>query len=70
MRIVGPQENLEDSMECKVRDVTMFYDDVGTGRPLLLLHGLPLDHRHIANDIEPLFAKRVELNMSKERNPR
>lgn len=45
-------------MECKVRDVTMFYDDVGTGRPLLLLHGLPLDHRHIANDIEPLFKNR------------
>lgn len=45
-------------MECKVRDVTMFYDDVGTGHPLLLLHGLPLDHRHIASDIEPVFTNR------------
>jgi pimeloyl-ACP methyl ester carboxylesterase len=46
-------------MECKVRDVTMFYEEVGTGKPLLLLHGLPLDHRHIANDIEPLFENRI-----------
>ena len=45
-------------MECKVRDVTSFYEDVGAGRPLLLLHGLQLDHRHIANDIEPLFTNR------------
>jgi len=45
-------------MECKVRDVTFYYEDIGAGRPLLLLHGLPLDHRHIANDMEPLFANR------------
>lgn len=57
-KTVGPQKYPEDSVECKVRDVTMFYEEIGSGRPLLLLHGLPLDHRHIANDIEPLFTNR------------
>jgi len=46
-------------MECQVRDITMYYEEVGAGRPLLLLHGWPLDHRHIANDMEPLFADRI-----------
>jgi pimeloyl-ACP methyl ester carboxylesterase len=45
-------------MECQVRDITMYYEEVGTGKPLLLLHGLTLDHRSIANDMEPLFANR------------
>jgi pimeloyl-ACP methyl ester carboxylesterase len=45
-------------MECQVRDITMYYEEAGTGRPLLSLHGLPLDHRSIANDMEPLFANR------------
>ena len=45
-------------MKCQVRDITMFYEQVGDGRPLLLLHGWPLDHRHIANDMEPLFINR------------
>jgi pimeloyl-ACP methyl ester carboxylesterase len=45
-------------MECQVRDITMYYEEAGTGKPLLLLHGLRLDHRSIANDMEPLFANR------------
>jgi pimeloyl-ACP methyl ester carboxylesterase len=45
-------------MECQLGDSAIFYEEVGTGRPLLLLHGMPLDHRHIANDFEPIFAKR------------
>jgi len=46
-------------MEIQVRDITMYYEEAGTGRPLLLLHGWPADHRHMANDIEPLFAGRT-----------
>ena len=45
-------------MECQVRDITMYYEEAGTGKPLLLLHGLTLDHRSIANDMESLFANR------------
>ena len=46
-------------MECQVRDITMHYEEAGAGRPLLLLHGWPLDHRHMAHKMEPLFANRT-----------
>lgn len=45
-------------MECQVRDITIYYEEAGIGRPLLCLHGMPLDHRSIANDLEPIFANR------------
>lgn len=45
-------------MQCQIHGSTIFYEDVGTGRPILLLHGWPLDHRHMANDMEPVFVKR------------
>lgn len=45
-------------MECNVRDVTVYYEEVGSGRPILMLHGWPLDHRHIMNCMEPLFVNR------------
>lgn len=45
-------------MECKVRDLSIYYEEVGSGRPLVALHGLPLDHRHVYNDLEPLFLQR------------
>jgi pimeloyl-ACP methyl ester carboxylesterase len=45
-------------MECKVRDLNVFYEEFGKGRPLLMLHGWPTDHRHMVNDMEPLFESR------------
>ena len=45
-------------MECQLGDITMYYEEAGEGRPLLLLHGMPLDHRSMANDMEPLFTNR------------
>lgn len=45
-------------MECTVRDADFVYEDVGSGKPLLVLHGWPLDHRHVAADMEPVFAER------------
>ncbi len=45
-------------MECQVRDITIYYEQFGSGKPLLLLHGRPLDHRSIANDFEPIFMHR------------
>jgi len=45
-------------MECRLRDIKMYYEEAGEGRPLLLLHGMPLDHRSMANDMEPLFSNR------------
>jgi pimeloyl-ACP methyl ester carboxylesterase len=46
-------------MQCRVRDLNINYEAVGVGRLLLALHGMPLDHRHIMEDLEPLFAHRV-----------
>lgn len=45
-------------MQSRVLDFDVYYEEAGAGRPLLMLHGLPLDHRHIAHDMEPLFADR------------
>jgi pimeloyl-ACP methyl ester carboxylesterase len=45
-------------MQCKVRDLDIYYEESGVGRPLLLLHGMPLDHRYILNDMEPVFEDR------------
>ncbi len=45
-------------MECMVRDTRIHYEEAGTGRPLLALHGRPLDHRHMMNELEPLFNNR------------
>ena len=46
-------------MHCKVRDMNIYYDEAGSGEPLLALHGMPLDHRHIMEDLEPVFAQRT-----------
>jgi len=45
-------------MECKVRDISINYEEIGSGRPLFMLHGGSLDHRHMQNDMEPLFTDR------------
>ena len=36
-------------MECKVRDLNGYYEEAGTGRPLLMPHGWPTDHHHMVN---------------------
>lgn len=45
-------------MECKVRDISIYYEETGSGRPLFMLHGGSLDHHHTQNDMEPLFTNR------------
>jgi pimeloyl-ACP methyl ester carboxylesterase len=47
-----------ETMECKVKDVTIYYEETGFGRPLFALHGWTLDHRHMLSHLEPLFAER------------
>ncbi|MDQ6694164.1 MAG: alpha/beta hydrolase [Chloroflexota bacterium] len=46
-------------MEAKVRGIPLHYEEVGEGRPLLMLHGWQADHRHMLHDMEPLFAHRA-----------
>ena len=36
---------------------SIFYEEVGRGRPFVMLHGSPSDHRVVMEDLEPVFAK-------------
>ena len=46
-------------MKCQLDRATVYYEAKGEGRPLLCLHGWPLDHRHMVSTLEPLFRKRT-----------
>ena len=43
-------------MKLTVRGVPVHYLDEGAGRPVLVLHGRPADHRSVSNDLELIFA--------------
>ena len=45
-------------MECKLKDITVFYELLGEGRPIIMLHGWSVDHRLMVSDMEPLFRQR------------
>ena len=42
-------------MECKLENITIHYEVIGEGMPIIMLHGLPADHHHMVSDMEPLF---------------
>ena len=46
-------------MECELKDITVHYELFGEGRPILMLHGWGVDHRHMVSDMEPIFSQRV-----------
>ena len=45
-------------MECKVKDITIYYEERGSGRPFFTLHGWTGDHRGLLFDFEPFFEGR------------
>jgi pimeloyl-ACP methyl ester carboxylesterase len=45
-------------MEIRLKNISLYYEETGRGRPLLMLHGWPLDHRSMKGAFEPLFADR------------
>lgn len=45
-------------MEVLVRGIPVHYEQVGEGRPILVLHGFGADHRFSVHRYEPLFAAR------------
>jgi pimeloyl-ACP methyl ester carboxylesterase len=45
-------------MECKVRDLSIHYKEIGSGRPILMLPGSSLDHRSMVSIMEPIFSGR------------
>jgi pimeloyl-ACP methyl ester carboxylesterase len=45
-------------VKCQLDSGTIYYETYGDGRPMLVLHGGYLDHRHMVSTIEPLFEHR------------
>src|SRR5215813_6524525 len=45
-------------MECIVQGIPVHYEECGKGRPILMLHGMPADHRQMMHEMEPFFAQR------------
>ena len=45
-------------MECKLEDITIYYETHGTGRPIVMLPGRPSDHGVMQRFMEPLFTQR------------
>lgn len=44
--------------KCELENITVYYESVGSGRPLVMLHMGYHDHRHVLGDLEPVFAQR------------
>jgi pimeloyl-ACP methyl ester carboxylesterase len=42
-------------MECKVRDVSIYYEIHGSGTPILMIHGWTPDHHLMKGCMEPIF---------------
>jgi pimeloyl-ACP methyl ester carboxylesterase len=45
-------------MQCDLGDIAIFYETCGTGRPIVMLPGIPSDHRVMLRFMEPLFTQR------------
>jgi pimeloyl-ACP methyl ester carboxylesterase len=45
-------------MQCKLRKLTIDYEEYGEGRPLIAIHGFPLDRRVMIGCMEPVFNHR------------
>jgi pimeloyl-ACP methyl ester carboxylesterase len=45
-------------MDCELQDITVHYELLGEGRPIIMLHGWGCDHRYMVSDMEPVFRQR------------
>jgi len=45
-------------MDCKLENITVYYESFGEGRPVIMLPGWSLSHHHMVHDMEPLFTSR------------
>ncbi|GGL65151.1 alpha/beta fold hydrolase [Sporolactobacillus putidus] len=43
---------------CKVRQAKIYFEDVGKGTPILMIHGYTPDHRLMSGCMEPIFKQR------------
>ena len=42
-------------MVCSVKDIPVYYEEYGEGKPILFIHGYSLDHRMMTGCMEPIF---------------
>ncbi len=45
-------------MKCELEKITVHYKTFGEGKPIIMLHGWPLDHRVLVSTMEPIFKDR------------
>ncbi len=45
-------------MKCELEKITVHYETFGEGKPVILLHGWPNDHRVLVSTLEPIFKNR------------
>jgi pimeloyl-ACP methyl ester carboxylesterase len=44
-------------MEIEIQGINVYYEVIGQGQPIVMLHGGGLDHRHMLDELEPVFSK-------------
>lgn len=47
-------------MECALDNIKVQYEIYGEGRPILMLHGWPVDHQLLLHTFEPIFDRKNE----------
>jgi len=47
-------------MECRIRDLDVYCDVRGQGMPVVMIHGMGVDHRVMTSCMEPVFEARPE----------
>ncbi|MBL4930382.1 alpha/beta fold hydrolase [Clostridium paridis] len=45
-------------MECVVKDLSLNYEIIGEGKPILMIHGYGVDHRIMTGCMEPIFSEK------------
>ncbi|MFX1326544.1 MAG: alpha/beta fold hydrolase [Promethearchaeota archaeon] len=45
-------------MKCKLKNLTIYYEEYGEGYPILMIHGFMPDHRLMKGCMEPIFKNR------------
>jgi pimeloyl-ACP methyl ester carboxylesterase len=43
-------------MECRINNISINYEIIGEGKPIIMLHGYYVDHRVMAGCMEPIFS--------------
>jgi pimeloyl-ACP methyl ester carboxylesterase len=41
---------------CNVKNANIYYEDIGTGKPIIMIHGFTPDHRLMRGCMEPIFS--------------